>query len=293
MSIPLLIQGREIGQEDVHFIGALISGHPTWSRNQLAVALAEAWGWRTATGQVKNFAAATLLLKLQKRGLIRLPARRHRPALQLIHSPTPELPWPAPEPIAVSLSALQPLSIEVLSPKERRYQTLARYLMSHHYLGFRRNVGENMAYLIRDGQGRDVAGAVFGAAAWRVRVRDAYIGWDDATRARKLHWITNNVRFLILPWVRVPHLASHLLGCLMRRLNTDWQAKYAHPVHLVETFVDRSRFEGTCYRAANWRLLGQTQGRSRQDKERTLNVPVKDVYVYPLRVDFRKVLGHG
>jgi hypothetical protein len=149
-----------------------------------------------------------------------------------------------------------------------------------------------MAYLVRDCHGRDLACVLFGAAAWKTRPRDAWIGWDDATRARRLLYVANNSRFLILPWVRVPHLASHVLACVLRRLSADWQAKYGHPIHLVETFVDRSRFKGTCYRAANWILAGQTQGRGRQDRDHVLRVPVKDVYLYPLTRDFRSRLCH-
>lgn len=286
------IQGRLLSHEDVVFIQKLLSDHPAWSRNQIALALAEAWNWRTAAGRLKNFSAASMLIKLEKRGLISLPARRRPPPTRLIGPAAPEVPWPEPELIASPLTTLQPLSIEVLGPKDPGYGVLAHYLVNHHYLGFRRGVGENVAYLIRDRAGRDVACALFGSAAWRVNARDRHIGWDDATRARTLNWITNNVRLLILPWVRVPHLASHILGRLMRRLAADWQAKYAHPVHLVETFVDRSRFRGTCYRAANWICVGQTQGRSRQDKERTLSVPVKDIYLYPLTADFRYKLCH-
>lgn len=287
------VQGRFLNNDDVVFIRGLLSEHPSWSRNRIATALAEAWNWRTATGQLKNFAASTLLLKLEKRRLICLPARRQTPTVHLIRPLALDLPWPLPESITSTLSELQPLSMEVLSPRERRYRVLAHYLVSHHYLGFRRNVGESIAYLIRDRAQRDVACALFGAAAWRVKARDRFIGWEDVARAKKLNWITNNVRLLILPWVHVPHLASHILGRLTRRLASDWQAKYAHPVHAVETFVDRSRFRGTCYRAANWICVGQTQGRSRQDKDHSLHVPVKDVYVYPLTADFREHLCDG
>jgi hypothetical protein len=284
------IQGRTISDADVAFVCQLIADHPDWSRNQIALTLAEAWNWRTSTGRLKNFAGSSLLIKLEKRGLIRLPERRRPPPKRVIRSVDPDLPWPEPEPISQPLGELLPLSIEMLSTKQPRYASLAHYLVRYHYLGLRRSVGENMAYLARDRQGRDVGCALFGAAAWRVNPRDAFIRWDEPTRAERLSWITNNVRFLILPWVRVPHLASHLLARLTRRLATDWLAKYGHPVHLVETFVDRSRFKGTCYRAANWICVGQTKGRSRQDRERTLSVPVKDVHVYPLAPDFREKL---
>lgn len=284
------IQGRAIGDEDVAFVCRLIADHPDWSRNQIALALAEAWNWRTATGRLKNFAGSSLLIKLEKRGLILLPERRRPPPKRVIRPADPDLPWPDPEPITQSLRELLPLTLEPLSTKQPRYASLAQYLIRYHYLGLRRSVGENMAYLARDRHGRDVGCALFGAAAWRVNPRDEFIGWDEPTRAERLSWITNNVRFLILPWVHVPHLASHLLARLTRRLAADWLAKYGHPVHLIETFVDRERFKGTCYRAANWICVGQTQGRGRQDRDRALRVPIKDVHLYPLVPDFREKL---
>ena len=284
------IQGRAIGDEEVAFVCRLIAEHPEWSRNQIALALAEAWHWRTATGRLKNFAGSSLLIKLEKRGLIGLPKRRQAPPQRLIRLADPELPWPDPEPITQPLHELLPLTIEPLSTKQPRYASLAQYLVRYHYLGLRRSVGENMAYLARDRQGRDLGCALFGAAAWRVNPRDKFIGWDEPTRAERLSWITNNVRLLILPWVHVPHLASHLLARLTRRLAADWLAKYGHPVHLIETFVDRSRFKGTCYRAANWICVGQTQGRTRQDRTHDISVPVKDVYLYALTSRFREEL---
>jgi len=284
------IQGRHIGEQEVALVRQIITDHPDWSRNQIALALAEEWNWRTATGRLKNFAGSSLLIKLEKHGLIRLPERRRPPPKRVIRSADPDLPWPEPHPITQPLRELLPLSIEPLSTKQPRYASLVQYLVRYHYLGLRRSVGENIAYLARDRHGRDVGCALFGAAAWRVNPRDEFIGWDELIRAERLSWVTNNVRFLILPWVRVPHLASHLLGRITRRLAADWLAKYGHPVHLIETFVDRSRFKGTCYRAANWICVGQTQGRGRQDRGRTLSVPIKDVHVYPLVPDFRERL---
>jgi hypothetical protein len=147
-----------------------------------------------------------------------------------------------------------------------------------------------MRYLASDRLGRVLACVLFGAAAWQCKARDGEIGWDAATRARGLGYVTNNTRFLILPWVRVPHLASHVLGRIARRLSADWQAKYGHPIHLLETFVDTSRFSGVCYRAANWRMAGVTTGRTRQNKTQIAQAAPKAVWLYPLREDFREVL---
>jgi uncharacterized protein YigA (DUF484 family) len=164
------------------------------------------------------------------------------------------------------------------------------FLAQFHYLGWRMPVGENLQYLARSGAGELLAVLVFGAAAWKCAVRDRWIGWTLEQRQARLGALANNQRFLIAPWVRVRYLASHLLGEVARRIAGDWQRKYGHPVVLLETFVERDRFAGTCYRAANWRGLGSTQGRSRQDRDRQLRVPVKEVYAYPLQPDWREVL---
>ena len=152
--------------------------------------------------------------------------------------------------------------------------------------------GENLGYLVQDRHGRDLACALFGAAAWKIRPRDAFIGWTANQRQTHLGGVVNNSRFLILPWVRVPELASHILGRVARRVARDWQARYSHPVVLLETFVERSRFRGSCYRAANWICVGQTQGRTRQDRQHQLQAPVKDILVYPLQANFRAQLCH-
>ncbi len=163
-------------------------------------------------------------------------------------------------------------------------------LACYHYLGHRSTVGESLRYLARDRHGRPVACALFGSAAWKCADRDAFLGWDRAVRERNLQCLTNNSRFLISAWVEVPHLASHVLGLIARRICADWQAKYGHPVDALETFVDRSRFKGTCYRAANWLRPGMTRGRTRNDREHRIRAAVKDVYLYPLVADFRREL---
>jgi hypothetical protein len=287
--MPTIIQGRRFEESDLADVCALLKAHPEFSRRRLSVELATMWKWRTATGQIKHFAAYSLLRKLEQRGWIGLPALRRVPQRRgPIALPLELFERSVPEAIEGALSTLLPLRIMVLTSKTT--PPVHRYLALHHYLGYRGPVGENLAYQIQDRAERDLACVVFGAAAWKTQARDQWIGWNPEERVRGIQRIANNSRFLILPWVRVPHLASHVLGLILRRLASDWQAKYAHPIHLAETFVDRSRFRGTCYRAANWICIGQTQGRSRQDRRHTLNVPVKDIYVYPLRPDFRERL---
>jgi len=163
-------------------------------------------------------------------------------------------------------------------------------LQCHHYRGFAGAVGENVQYLVRDARGRELAVMVFGAAAWKVAARDQFIGWTVSQRRQALRQIANQQRFLILPWVRVSHLASHLLALATRRLLRDWQSRYGHPVWLVETFVEEPRFAGTVYKAAGWLCLGRTTGRTRQDRHRTLQTSIKSVWVRPLHPQFRKHL---
>lgn len=180
--------------------------------------------------------------------------------------------------------------MSVVAPGSEGARLFNGLLAGHHYLGHRNTVGENLRYLVRDRQGRPVACALFGSAAWQCADRDAFLGWDRPMRQRNLQSLTNNTRFLIPGWIAVPHLASHVLGLIAGRIRADWQAKYGHPVYALETFVDRSRFAGTCYRAANWLRLGATRGRTRNDRAHRIRATVKDVYFYPLSPDFRREL---
>lgn len=287
-----LIQGRLLQESDIADIRRLIAVHPDWSRWRISIKLAELWNWRTCTNQLKDMATRSLLLKLEQRGMLALPPRRQeapRRSPIAAAASTDELP---PVNITEPLTTLQPLRLETVTVGSPDYAGFLRYLARHHYLGFRGPVGENIAYLARDRHGRELACILFSAAAWKTKPRDKWIGWNDATRARRLPLLANNSRFLILPWVRVPHLASHLLGRITRRLAADWQARYGHPVCLAETFVERQRFRGTCYRAANWTCVGQTQGRTRQDRVHNISAPVKDIYLYALTSHFREELNH-
>lgn len=294
MFTPGIMQGRHMGEEEIAQVRALIAGHPEWHRNRLSQELARLWEWYNPAGQMKDMAARTLLLKLEARGWITLPARRRLAVSRMRAHPTVEqdLFAEADKEIHTGIGELLPVSIEEISSQNPsgKKAPFARLLSRHHYLGHRGTVGENMQYLVSDGQGNALACVLFGAAAWQCKARDAAIGWDATTRARGLSYVTNNTRFLILPWVRVPHLASHVLGRITRRLSSDWQQKYGHPIHLLETFVDTIRFAGTCYRAANWRMVGETTGRTRQNKTMIPQASPKAVWLYPLCKNFREVL---
>ena len=173
----------------------------------------------------------------------------------------------------------------------RSRQELAAALAQFHYLGFGGTVGENLQYTVRAGSGRLLACVVFGAAAWKCQDRDQFIGWTPEQRQRNLGLLAGNTRFLILPWVQVPHLASWTLRAALRNLSADWQSQYGHPIDLVETFVQRDRFRGTACQAANWIHVGQTTGRTRQDRASRIQAPIKDVYLFPLHRQFRERLS--
>ena len=254
--------------------------HPEWSRKRLARELCQRWRWMDGRGRLKDFAARSLLLKLEAQGHLRLPPlqahKRRAP------QGAPQWPdWQEPAPWSAPLALLQPLRVEPVRAGTAAARRWAFYLHRYHYLGLR-VVGENLGYGVADTTGREVACLLFGAAAWRCAPRDQALGWSDAQRRQGLSRLANNTRFLILPWVRVPHLASAVLGAVARRIDADWQAKYGHGLDALETFVERDRFAGTCYWAANWRCVGSTCGRSRQDRDHTRAVPVKDVYLYAL-----------
>jgi hypothetical protein len=287
----LIVQGRRLGEPELGQIGQWLGKHPDWSRRRLSRELAEAWGWRNEAGQLKDMAARTLLVKLEQRGLIRLPARRQVPTNRMrCGGASPSRPEAAGSPIVGDLAALGALRVQEVSAVPAARVWLKEALARWHYLGFGGPVGENVQYVVWDGLGRPLAGLVFGAAAWQCQDRDRFLGWSAEQRQRHLGFIANNSRFLILPWVRVPHLASWILGQVRRRIGADWQAKYGHAVVALESFVERDRFAGTAYRAANWLAVGTTAGRTRQDRHTCLQVPRKDIYLYPLRPDFRRVL---
>ena len=294
MFVSQVIQGRLLSSDDVELIRRLIATNPHWSRNRLSIAVSEQFNWRTANGQLKDMSARLLLAKLAGRGLIELPPRQRRGGRQRLRVLSePDLFWSARQPLAPiesPLEALRPLEVLLLENRTKEANDFICHLERYHYLGFGGSSGQNLRYLIRDCSGCDLACVLFAAAAWKVKARDEFIGWSPQQRQEQLGLIVNNSRFLILPHVRVPHLASHILGLILRRLCWDWQRKYNLIPCLAETFVERPRFSGACYRAANWLLVGQSCGRSRHDRYHRRQLPVKDIYLYPLCADFRERL---
>jgi hypothetical protein len=290
MESSLTIQGRQIGANELTTIRVLISAHPDWHRTRISQELCRAWNWCNEAGRLKDIAARSLLRKLDHQGLIQLPApvRSANNAFRNRSDQQKTLDFESLR-IEDRLSDLQPLRILRVT-QTSEIQLFRTLLQQYHYLGYSGPVGENLKYLVYDRQGRVLGCLLYGAAAWRVASRDRFIGWDESARKCGLSRIANNMRFLILPGIRVPHLASHLLAIISRRISSDWQAKYGHPILLLETFVEQQRFAGTCYKAANWIPVGEATGRTRNHNSKTPMAPVKSVWLYPLHRFFQRQL---
>ncbi len=282
-------RGRVVTAEDILYIGELIAAYPRESRRTLSKKLCEAWQWKQPNGALCDMVCRGLLLMLDRAGQITLPpvsyvrhnplAKRARPAAVLIDT----------APIEVKLQEIQPLEFEQV--RRTGDEPLFNSLMEeHHYLGYEQPVGEHLKYLVW-AQGRPIACAAWSSAPRHLGSRDRYIGWSGEARRRNIRFIAYNTRFLILPWVRVKHLASHILGRMAMRISDDWCRMYGHPIYFLETFVDPDRFRGTCYRAANWVLLGKTTGRGKQSNSYVPNRTIKEVLGYPVTKRFRELLG--
>lgn len=288
MKKELIVQGRKVTGEDILFIKSLMEQNPDWNRSRLSRELCQHWNWCKAGGQLKDMACRSFLLKLERQGYIELP-KALRPSPNINRNRYVEAVLHSKEPVNGDLKDLFPIQLQLV---EGGYElNMFKYFISaYHYLGWSGTVGENLKYLILDKHQRPLGCLMFGAAAWKVKPRDSHIGWEAVVRKRNLSFIANNNRFLVLPWIRVSHLASHILGKVSRRLSGDWQQKYHHPIYLLETFVERERFKGTCYKAANWSYVGDTQGRGKLDKKKEYAVAVKSIWLYPLDSRYRKRL---
>jgi hypothetical protein len=282
-------RGRVVTAEDILFIRQFIAQNPGASRRRLSAKLCEAWPWKQANGALRDMVCRGLLLMLHRAGEIELP-----PVRQVSLNPFVERERPAPvlldtTPITGTLGALQP--IELQQVRRSGDEPLFNSLMEHyHYLGYEQPVGEHLKYL-GWAQGRPIACLAWSSAPRHLGSRDRYIGWNAEARRRNIRFLAYNTRFLILPWVQVPHLASHLLGKMTRALSGDWERMYGHPIYFAETFIDPGRFRGTCYRAANWILLGRTTGRGKNDHTNKPNRPIKEVLGLPLVSRFRELLS--
>lgn len=283
-------RGQEIGSEQIAFLREFICTHATSSRWKLSRQLCEALGWKQANGALRDMVCRGLLLMLERAGQIELPAvRRHIRGQCRTGRPRPETVLIDDTPLMMPLKTLGPVDIHPV--RRTADEPLFNSLMEHyHYLAYEQPVGEHLKYLAW-AQGRPIACLAWSSAPRHLGSRDRYIGWSAEARRRNIRFIAYNTRFLILPWVRVPHLASHILGKVTRALSDDWERMYGHPVYFAETFIDPGRFRGACYRAANWQLLGLTTGRGKNDQTNRPNRPVKEVLGLPLTRRFREYLS--
>ena len=279
----------EITEDRVKQIRDIIEHNPSWNRTKISQTICRLWGWQSPNGQLKDISCRNVLRELDRTGKICLPARQAfsrtkggaDKVTRLEHDTTP---------INAELAELRPLRISrVIDVKElAQFKSL---IDQYHYLGYDRSIGENMKYMVYDRNDRPLACLLFGSAAWSCRGRDEYIGWEKRERVQGLRFLTNNSRYLIFPWVRSQHLASHVLSLISRGIADDWRQKYGHPIYCLETYVETRRFKGTCYKAANWVKVGTTTGRGRDGGHHNAILPVKDVYLYPLTTDFKVKLA--
>jgi hypothetical protein len=282
-------RGRRLDTSAIESIRQLIAAHPEWSRRRLSAEWCRQRHWVQPNGQLRDMVARSLMLGLHRAGLITLPPQRVRvPNNAIAHRRAAVVEPVAATPLAGALATLGPLELRLVrrTTGERLFDQL---LEEHHYLGYRRPVGEHLKYLVWAGA-RPVACLAWSSAPRRLDLRDAFIGGDKERSRRNLRLIAYNSRFLLLPWIQVPGLASHLLGRVTRQISRDWAACYGHPVHLAETFVDTERFRGACYRAANWICLGRSSGRGTKAPAGRAPCSIKELWVYPLTSDFRRQL---
>jgi hypothetical protein len=286
-TIVFRYRSRDLTQQDVEDILGTISRHWQRGRSYISRVLCQQWDWVQPNGKLKEYAARDLLLRLEEKGIVDLPPRLRQKnnTRRRSFSQTPIF---TDTPVTGHVKDFSGLHLQPLSSGE---DYLWGYLLHHHhYLGVPRLVGEHLKYLAwLDGQ--VVACLAWASAAFKVKSRDDFIGWSAAIRRQRLHLVANNARFLILPWVRIKHLASKVLALNVRRLSADWQTAYHHPIHLAETFVDISRFEGTCYKAANWQCVGKTNGSAKRGNIYQFHGQPKAIYLYPLDRHFRRLLA--
>jgi len=286
--VLLSFRGRQIRPAQVAFLREMIAQNPSLSRRRLSVKVCQAWNWVQPNGELRDMVCRGLLLALHRAGHIQLPAKRHCPPNNAIaHRRVSPVESYDTTPITGSLASLGPLEIRLV----RRSQgegLFAHLLSCYHYLGYSRPVGEHLKYLVLAGS-RPLACVAWSSAPRQLNLRDQFVGAPKEAYRHNLHRIAYNTRYLILPWVRVPHLASHLLARLARRISADWQALYQHPIDLLESFVDTERFQGTCYRAANWTCVGRSAGRGTKSKSHD-RTSIKELWVYPLTGRLREKL---
>lgn len=290
MPLEYKYRGRVVTPEEILFLRRFIAQHAELSRRKLSEKLCEAWDWKQPNGALRDMVCRGLLLMLHRAGEIELPAARCSPRNPFIDRQRPAPVLIDTTPLTCSFQDLRPLQVQQVrrSGDEPLFNSLIEH---HHYLGYEQPVGEHLKYLAWS-HGRPIACMAWSSAPRHLGSRDRFIGWSPQARKRNIRFIAYNTRFLILPWVRVPHLASHVLSRVTATLSRDWERMYDHPVWFAETFIDPERFRGTCYRAANWILLGSTTGRGKDDRTHRRNRSIKQLYGLPLTRKFRELLNN-
>lgn len=285
MELQIKYRGKIATTKDIEFINRMIDENPTISRRALSQKLCRAWNWVQPNGVLRDMVCRGFLLTLERSGHIKLPPPKCCPANPLLDRRKPKKIQVDQSPLCTTVSNLKPLSIRQVrrTPEEGIYNSL---IAEYHYLGYCHPVGEHLKYIIFF-QGRPIACFAFSSSPRHIGCRDKFIGWPPDIRKKNLHLIAYNTRFLILPWLQIKFLASHLLGKIAKVVATDWQSVYQHPIYFLETFVDTEKFTGICYRAANWVYLGLTTGRGKNDNTGKANRSIKAVYGYPLVKDFQ------
>lgn len=274
--------GRDFSPQELTQIRQLITDDPGRSRAELSRLTCQMLQWYKADGGLKDMSARVAMLRMQEDGLITLPpprCKRPDPTVYLSNQTTPGLA------IEQAAGTLAPIRLQLVQHKSDS-RLWNEYIERYHYLGHKPLPGAQLRYFIY-AQNQPIALLGFGAAAWQTAPRDLFIGWSHEQRKKNLHLVVNNARFLILPWVQSKNLASMILSKAAKRLPDDWQVQYNYRPVLLETFVEKPRFEGTCYKAANWKYLGQTKGRGKLGVSGKQSVPIKDLWVYPLNTRFR------
>jgi hypothetical protein len=280
---------RQFTTAEIELIRELIAVQPPISRYRLSREVCERLNWRRPDGQLKDMSCRVALLRMQDDALFTLPPPRN--AKPVVYRQYPDIESAVLEPRSVPSVDLARLSVDLVVKKSDSLLWNA-YIERHHYLGHQLLPGAQLRYFVR-AAGEIVAVLGFGASAWKTKPRDDSIGWTSEQRRRNLHLVVNNARFLILPWIRCRNLASRVLALISRRLAQDWHTRYAYRPVLLETFVEKPRFAGTCYKAANWQYLGDTRGRGKLDTRHQHSQPIKSIWVYPLVPDFRRQLCNG
>jgi len=289
MKIVTTYRGRNITDDDVDIVRQIIAAHPSGSRRFISQEVCRAWEWRQANGALKDMVCRSLLLLLQSQGLIKLPPPKCKLPNPLANRRKPVNIEVDRTPIQGSVRDLYPIHLQQV--RRTRWEKLFNSLISeHHYLGYTQPVGEHLKYIAFSND-RPIACLAWSSAPWYIGARDRFIGWSPEIRQRNLCLIINNTRFLVLPWVMVSHLASHLLALNRRCISEHWGLTYNHPVYLLETFIDTEKFRGTCYKADNWICVEKTTGRGKLRTSSKPTLTKKAVYVYPLTKDFRYKLN--